>query len=50
MMGDADLLTNTFDIPQSIIVLPRDKYTFATQDGTMLLGDKITLTRVLFVP
>ncbi|KAG7552461.1 Integrase catalytic core [Arabidopsis thaliana x Arabidopsis arenosa] len=50
MTGDDDLLVDTHDIPRSIIVLPNGKHTFATKEGTMLLGDHVQLNRVLYVP
>ncbi|KAG7593962.1 GAG-pre-integrase domain [Arabidopsis thaliana x Arabidopsis arenosa] len=50
MTGDEELLVEIQDIPRSIIVLPNGKHTFATKEGTMLLGENIRLNRVLFVP
>ena len=50
MTGDDALLVDIHDIPHSIIVLPNGKHTFATKEGTMLLGDHIQLTHVLYVP
>lgn len=32
MMGDVDLVNDTIDIPQSIIVLPNGKHTFVTKE------------------
>ncbi|XP_010495818.1 PREDICTED: uncharacterized protein LOC104772963 [Camelina sativa] len=50
MTGDDDLLVDTHDIPRSIVVLPNGKHTYATKEGTMILGDHVTLNRVLYVP
>ncbi|XP_010477808.1 PREDICTED: uncharacterized protein LOC104756850 [Camelina sativa] len=50
MIGDDDLLVDAHDIPRSIVVLSNGNNTFATKEGTMILGDHVKLNRVLYVP
>ncbi|XP_010497092.1 PREDICTED: uncharacterized protein LOC104774122 [Camelina sativa] len=50
MIGDDDLLVDAHDIPRSIVVLPNGNNTFATKEGTMILGDHVKLNCVLYVP
>ncbi|KAG7558923.1 Ribonuclease H-like superfamily [Arabidopsis thaliana x Arabidopsis arenosa] len=50
MTGFIDLLTEIYDIPHSVVVLPNDKHTIATKQGTLILGTNMKLTHVLFVP
>jgi len=50
MTGFLDLLTEIYDIPHSVVVLPNAKHTIATKEGTLVLGANLKLTHVLFVP
>lgn len=50
MTGDLALLSDVHDIPQSVIVLPNSKLTFATKGGTFFLDNTMKLKRVFFVP
>lgn len=50
MTGDEDLLTDVYDIPSSIVVLPNGKHSYATKEGSLHLSSDRILTHVLYIP
>ena len=50
MMGDLKAMQGTDKIPSISVGLPNKTYVLASQEGTVLLGKRIKLSNVLYVP